>query len=145
MIVLTYANGVPGQMVQVPSGQGRLDVLCTQVKSLSLPQIGLNGSAPATIELVPAGHDRGFWLWSLFVFKRVPASSGLLLATLSYTSPSGPDQAVQPPISLTGVGSAAPTPIAVFSTGDTPLLATLNFLGVTGSPQIDVWSSAQLV
>lgn len=137
------------QLRNAPSGR-LLEVL----QSAPIVRVeGYTASAPLTLTLQPAGHERGLYLLSFSAFVRAVATAGTIARGYSYFAPdfgltsigtfSG--SAITAAAGLPGISTGGLTEITCYSSGAGPITATFTPAGVTGSPLIDVSGQALLI
>lgn len=148
MIVLT-SLGAEGELVELLTlGQGPLSALTVAVADpplLPAPQsaIGLDGSEPVEMELLPAGHAAGLYLLLRVLVRRV-GSGGLLLQTISYSAPLiGPVSSALPPELLFGdPGPIVVPPVPFYSNGETAVVLSTVFDSPVSPLVLDVYAAA---
>lgn len=149
MIVLT-SLGAEGELIELLTlGQGPVSALSVSVADpplLPAPQIGLNGSEPVEMVLLPAGHAAGLYLLLRVLVRRSLGIGGAVLQTLSYSAPLfGPVVVDLPPELL--IGDAGPmviAPVPFFSSGETAVVLATAFGSLPVSPLVlDLYAAAR--
>lgn len=114
----------------------------------SAENLSVDGLTSIHFTILPAGHDAGMYLWSLYFVKRQIAAAGNLSAILNYQDTLGPNQQlIRANASLTGTtGHFNLSPFPIFSTGEQDLVIDMTFPGISGGPLIaDIYNSVLLI
>lgn len=103
--------------------------------------------ATQTHVVLPAVHPPGYYQINRSCFRRVTASAGTITPTTNWTDPNvGPTSTAQT-VSLVGTGlvAIAANTNLIYTNGNGAVSVVWTVAGVTGSPVIDIYSSATRV
>jgi hypothetical protein len=137
------------------------DLTQTQAAAVAAPSIaqsiGYTAAAPIALTTLAAGHPAGLYLVSADAIVRTAGSTGTLARTASYNAPTlgAATTGAFPGGSITGTGripnsaalgaSSILIPYTVRSDGTADIVTTFTPTGVSGSPVIDLYTSAALI
>jgi hypothetical protein len=111
---------------------------------------GLVTPSPLVLELLPLGHEPGFYQVSMTTIARVPTTTtGAYNRSLQFSDPlAGPVQILPAAGVNLNVAGVVPNlaPWTVFSSGQTAMTLTFAVaVAPTGSPEIDIYANAILI
>ena len=103
--------------------------------------------ATQTHVVLPAIHPPGYYQINRSCFRRVTASAGTITPTINWTDPNVGPSSTAVTVSLVGTGivALAGNTNLIYSNGNGAVSVVWTVAGVTGSPIIDIYSSATRV